>query len=170
MVAAMPATPEELFALLDRLGIEHRTVAHPPFFTVEEGRQWHDRIPGLHCKNLFLKDDKGALWLVTMPADKRADLKQLRARLNAPKFSFGKPDLLLEVLGVPAGSVTPFGLINDAPKRVMAVVDHEVLANEWMNVHPLHNAASTTLRSADLLKFMRALGYEPTIADCGAAA
>jgi Ala-tRNA(Pro) deacylase len=50
----MPATSAELFALFDRLGIEHRTMRHPPFFTVEEGRPWHDKIPGLHCKYLFI--------------------------------------------------------------------------------------------------------------------
>ncbi len=166
----MSIMPEQLFAYLDQLGIEHRTVEHPPFFTVEEGRIWHDKIPGLHCKNLFLKDEKGALWLVTMPAEKRADLKQLRAALQAPKFSFGKPELLLEILGVPAGSVTPFALLNDKAKRVNFVLDHEVTAAEWMNVHPLHNAASTVIRSADLLKFVRSLHYEPRIVDCGAAA
>jgi hypothetical protein len=59
----MAATPAELFALFDRLGIEHSTIEHPPFFTVEEARPWHDKIPGLHCKNLFIKDRKGGIWL-----------------------------------------------------------------------------------------------------------
>jgi Ala-tRNA(Pro) deacylase len=70
----LPATRDELFAVLDPLGIEHSTPQHPPLFTVEEGRPWHDKIPGLHCKNLFIKGRKGGTWLVVMPADKRADL------------------------------------------------------------------------------------------------
>jgi hypothetical protein len=73
----VPAPPDELFALLDKLGIEDSTRTHQPFFTVEEGRHWHDKIPGLHCKNLFIKDRKGGFWLVVMPADKRADLAWL---------------------------------------------------------------------------------------------
>ena len=159
----MPATPADLFALFDRLGIEHSTMEHPPFFTVEEGRPWHDKIPGLHCKNLFIKDRKGGIWLVVMPADKRADLGRLEKALGAPRFSFGRPDVLQEVLALTPGSVTPFGLLNDTQRRVTVILDEEMLESEWVNLHPLHNAASTTLRSAGLLRFVRALGYEPII-------
>lgn len=163
----MAAAPAQLFAFLDHLGIEHSTIAHPPIFTVEEGRDWHDKIPGLHCKNLFLKDRKDKIWLAVMPGDKRADLNRLEKRVGAARLSFGKPALLLEVLGLTPGSVTPFGLINDTAKRVTVIVDDDLPKSEWLNCHPLHNAASTTLRSADLLRFIRALGYDPTIADCG---
>ena len=163
----MAAAPEDLFAYLDRLGIEHTTMTHPPIFTVEEGRAWHDTIPGLHCKNLFLKDRRDKIWLAVMPGEKRADLNRLEKRVHAARLSFGKPDLLLEVLGLTPGSVTPFGLINDRARLVTVVVDEDVLKSEWVNFHPLHNAASTTLRSADLVRFMRALGYDPVFADCG---
>jgi Ala-tRNA(Pro) deacylase len=157
----VPATLDKLFALLDGLGIEHSTVQHPPIFTVEEGRPWHDLIPGLHCKNLFIKDRKGGIWLVLMPGDKRADLARLEKVLAAPRFSFARPELLQEVLELTPGSVTPFGLINDRQRRVTVILDQQMLDAEWVNFHPLHNAASTTLRSADLLRFVRALGYDP---------
>jgi len=163
----MPAKPEELFAFLDQLGIAHETVTHPPFFTVEEGRAWHDKIPGAHGKNLFLKDKKDKIWLALLPAEKRADLNRLEKRLGAPRFSFGKPELLLEVLGITPGSVTPFALINDTQRRVTVVVDEDILKAERVNFHPLHNAASTVVRVEDLLKFIHALGYEPIISDCG---
>jgi len=159
----MPTTPDELFAFLDQLDIEHSTVSHPPFFTVEEGRPWHDQIPGLHCKNLFIRDRNGGIWLVVMPADKRADLGRLERTLGAPRFSFAKPDVLQEVLQLTPGSVTPFGLINDTQRRVNVILDQAMLESEWVNFHPLHNAASTTLRSADLVRFVHALGYEPVI-------
>jgi Ala-tRNA(Pro) deacylase len=159
----VPATPDELFALLDQWGIEHSTVEHPPIFTVAEGRHWLDKIPGLHCKNLFIKDRKGGIWLVVMPADKRADLRRLEKAVVAPRFSFAQPELLQEVLELTPGSVTPFGLINDRRRRVTVILDQEMLDAEWVNVHPLHNAASTTLRAADLLRFVRRLGYDPII-------
>ena len=159
----MPATPDELFAFFDQLGIGHSTVTHPPFFTVEEGRPWHDKIPGLHCKNLFIKDRKGGIWLVVMPADKRADLARLEKTLSAPRFSFARPEVLLDVLELTPGSVTPFGLLNDRQRRVKVILDQDMLDAAQVNFHPLHNAASTTLRSADLLKFVRALGYDPII-------
>jgi Ala-tRNA(Pro) deacylase len=163
----MTATPEDLFSYLDKLGVEHATMDHPPIFTVEEGRAWHDKIPGLHCKNLFLRDRRDKIWLAVMPGEKRADLNRLEKRIRAARLSFGRPDLLLEVLGLTPGSVTPFGLINDIARRVTVIVDTDLVKSEWVNFHPLHNAASTTLRSAGLLKFIRSLGYDPLIEDCG---
>jgi Ala-tRNA(Pro) deacylase len=159
----VPFTPEDLFAYLDSLGIEHSTVSHPPFFTVEEGRAWHDKIPGLHCKNLFIKDKKGGVWHVVLPADKRPDLNALEKALDAPRFSFAKQELLWEILKLTPGSVTPFGLMNDNDRRAKVVLDRDMLDSVWVNYHPLHNAASTTIRSADLVKFVRSLGYDPII-------
>ena len=83
--------------------------------------------------------------------------------MGAPRFSFARPELLQELLGATPGSVTPFGLMNDTQRRVNVILDAEMLDSDWVNFHPLHNAASTTLRSADLLRFARAVGYEPNI-------
>jgi Ala-tRNA(Pro) deacylase len=163
----MSATPAELFAFLDAQGIQHRTIEHKPLFTVEDGAGVWDKLEGLHCKNLFLKDKKDQVWLVSMPGDKRADINRLEKRVGAPRMSFGKPELLLEVLGMTPGSVTPFALMNDTQKRVKVIFDAEMMEAETVNFHPLHNAASTSLLSKDLLKFARALGYEPLIVDCG---
>ena len=160
-------TQEDLFAALDALGIAHETVSHPPMFTVEDGLHLRDMIPGLDCKNLFLKDKKGKLWLIVLPADKRAQLSQLEKAIGSARLSFGNPDLLMEVLGVPAGSVTPFALMNDTSRRLTVVLDKDMMAQEKVNVHPLRNDASTCLKSADLLKFIKSLGYSPLIADCG---
>ncbi len=163
----MTTTPDILFAYLDSLGIEHSTVEHPPLFTVEDGRAWHDRIPGLHCKNLFLKDRDGKFWLVLMPGDKRAMLGLVEKRLRCARLSFGKPEMLMEIMGLTPGSVTPFGLMNDMARRLAVIVDTDLLASELVNFHPLHNAASTTLRSADLMRFIRSLGFEPVVLNCG---
>ncbi len=182
----MSKTPEQLFAFFDQLGIAHTTVEHPPFFTVEEGRDWHHKIPGLHCKNLFLKsrsrgcdseagaeqsrqtkDKKDKIWLVAMPGDKRADLKQLGRQLGCGTLSFGKPELLLDIMGLTPGSVTIFGLINDTQKRITLVLDADIVASDMVNFHPLHNAASTAIRTEDLMKFIKALGYEPVVTGNG---
>src|SRR5436190_20940438 len=110
----MPATPDDLFAFLDRLGIAHTTVMHPPLFSVEQSRALRGAIPGGHTKNLFLRDKKGALFLVTALEDAAIDLKSLHRRLGATgRFSFGSAELMHETLGVEPGAVTPFGAIND---------------------------------------------------------
>ena len=90
-------------------------------------------------------------------------MARLEKALGAPRFSFARPDVLQEVLALTPGSVTPFGLMNDTQRRATVVLDAEMLESEWLNFHPLHNAASTTLRSADLMRFVRALGYEPIV-------
>lgn len=163
----MLATAEQLYSFLDLNNISHRTLEHPALFTVEDGLEWHDKIPGLHCKNLFLKDKKDKIWLAILPHDKRADLNKLEKRVGAARLSFGKPPLLLEVLGLTPGSVTPFGLLNDHPKRVTVIIDEDALKPEEVNFHPLRNTASSTIKSVDLLKFIKALGYNPVIVNCG---
>jgi Ala-tRNA(Pro) deacylase len=163
----MPATKDQLFALLNSLSVAHSTVSHPRFYTVEEGRAWDDKIPGLHCKNLFLKNKKGALWLVVLPAEKRADLGALEKKLGSGRLSFGKPDLLQATLGIPPGSVTPFAIMNDAACRVQVVLDADILEAPQMSCHPLENDASTTLAPKDLLLFLNHFAHTPLIFDCG---
>ena len=109
---APPLTPDQLFTRLDALGIAHRTYTHPPVFTVEEAKALRGSLPGGHCKSLFLKDTKGGLWLVVALEECRVDLKALADRIGAPRFSFGAPELLYEVLGIRPGSVTPFAAAN----------------------------------------------------------
>jgi Ala-tRNA(Pro) deacylase len=162
-MAAMPATREELFARLRSLGIATETRDQAPVHTVEEARALRGEIAGGHCKNLFLKDDKGQIWLIVCLEDAQVDLKAAPAKIGSRRLSFGKPDLLMEVLGVEPGSVTPFGLINDTGRRVNVVLDAAMMAHEQLNYHPLQNSATTTIGAADLVAFIRACGHEPRI-------
>jgi Ala-tRNA(Pro) deacylase len=159
----MPATRQDLLARLEALGIATTTRDHAPVYTVEEARALRGEIPGGHCKNLFLKDDKGAIWLIVCLEEAEIDLKAAPARIGSRRLSFGKPDLLKEILGVEPGSVTPFGLINDTGKRVNVVLDAAMMAHDLLNYHPLENTATTTIRAADLLAFIRACGHEPRV-------
>ena len=161
----MAATREDLMAYLEGLDIGVTTVEHPPVFTVEEAQSLRGDLPGGHTKNLFLKDKKGGLWLAVCLEDRRVDLKALRKRLGAPQLSFGKPDLLIEVLGIEPGSVTPFSLMNDTDGRVTAVFDQGMLEFDTLNFHPLKNDATSQIKPDDLLKFARATGHEPVISE-----
>ncbi len=160
---AKPATPDQLFARLDALGVAHATIRHPPAFTVEQGNQVWGTIPGVHCKNLFLKDAKAALWLVVAPAERRIDLKALPARIRSARLSFGSPQLLEQTLGVTPGSVTPFALINDPAHRVRVVLDAWMMGQPLLNYHPLTNEATTTLSNTDFRLFLDACGHEVTV-------
>ncbi len=160
----MPATPDDLFAFLDRLGIAHRTVTHPPLFTVEQSQALRGQIPGGHTKNLFLKDRKGAIYLVVALEDSVIELKTLHHKLGAGRFSFGSADLMREVLGVEPGAVTPFGAINDTAGRLTVVLDAAMMEHETLNYHPLVNTRTTSIARADLIKFLEATGHPPRIA------
>ena len=165
-----PLSPEQLFQHLDRLGIAHRTYTHPPVFTVAEAVALRGQLPGGHCKSLFLKDKKGGLWLLVALEERPVDLKRLAAQLSAPRFSFGNPDLLYEVLGVRPGSVTPFALASDREHRVRVVLDRGMLECDPLNYHPLENDRTTAIAPADLLRFIAACGHTPIILELGGSA
>jgi Ala-tRNA(Pro) deacylase len=158
-------TPEQLFRRLDALGIAHRTVSHPPVFTVAEAAAARGHLPGGHCKSLFLKDKKGGFWLAIMLEDRRLDLNRLAAYLGAPRFSFGAAADLEALLGVRPGSVTPFALVNDSAHRVIPLLDRAMLDHDLLNYHPLANDRTTAIRPADLLRFIAACGHRPRIVD-----
>lgn len=160
----MPATPDQLFAYLDSLGIKHTTVKHPPLFTVEQSRALRGQIPGRRTKNLFLRDKKSALYLVVAEEDAEIDLKGLHRLLGATgRFSFGSADLMREVLGVEPGPVTPFGAMNDTEGRVTVALDSAMMEHKTLNFHPLLNTMTTAIGGEDLLKFLESTGHLPRI-------
>jgi Ala-tRNA(Pro) deacylase len=157
-------------ARLAELGIETTTVDHEAVFTVAESDRLHRELPGGHTKNLFLKDAKGQLWLVVAESHTEVDLKALPKAIGAARLSFGKPDLLMEVLGVTPGSVTALALINDTANRLTVVVDERLMRYDIINCHPLENTATTAIRREDLFRFMEACGFKPQIASLSAPA
>lgn len=158
-----PATPAELMARLDALGIPHVTVEHAPVFTVEEAREERGAIPGHHTKNLFLRNKKGRMWLLVCPESREIDLKELAARLNAGRLSFGSADRLMRYLGVIPGAVTPLAVLNDHGRKVTVVLDADLIGDEPLNFHPLDNAMTTTLGADDFLRFLEAEDHSPRI-------
>ena len=163
----MAKTRDELFRFLDSLAIAHRTVDHPPIFTVEEGRSYKASMPGGHSKNLFLKDKKDRLFLAVAHCDTQVDIVGYgRAAGSKGRLSFGRPELMTATLGVIPGAVTPFALINETARALTEVaVDTALLSFPAVWFHPLENTASTAIAPDGLLKFVRACGFEPRIID-----
>lgn len=153
--------PEALFARFDALGLAHSTLHHRPVFTVEDGADIKAQMPGGHTKNLFLKDKKGALYLISAIAETRIDLNAVSKLIGAARFSFGSAELLARHLGVTPGSVTVFAVINDLEQNVRLILDEALFAHDLVNFHPLRNNATTAMSPADVLKFVRAAGHAP---------
>ncbi len=164
MQATIPKTPEDILRFLETLGIAHVTARHAPVFTVEESKALRGVIDGAHVKNLFLKDKKGRLFLLTALENAQIDLKTLHTRLGASgRLSFASAEQLRTHWGVEPGSVTPLGAINDTENRVTVVLDEDMMRAERLNVHPLTNTMSTGLASTDLLRFLVAVGHHPHV-------
>ncbi|MCC9620991.1 prolyl-tRNA synthetase associated domain-containing protein [Thalassospira sp. MA62] len=154
-----------LFDQFEKLGIETTTHTHPPLFTVEDSQNLRGDLPGLHAKNLFVKDKKGEMWLVVAKEDAEIRMNHLHKKLGCGRLSFGKPELLFETLGVKPGAVTPFALINDTERAVNLALDVTLADGDLLNFHPLRNDQTTTIKSSDLLKFISSLGYDIKIID-----
>lgn len=159
-----PLTSDDLFARLDALGIAYRTQEHPPVFTVSESQTLRDEIAGGHTKNLFLKDKKGRYFLLTVEEDAEIELKSIHHVIGAKgRVSFGKPEPLMELLGVAPGSVTAFGAINDTQGLVTVVLDAALMRHDTINAHPLRNNATTSIGRDDLVRFLESTGHTPLI-------
>lgn len=164
-----PTSPETLLARLDALGIAYDLHRHPPLFTVEDSKALRGDMPGGHCKNLFLRDRKGAMWLVVCQEDRRIDLKALGALLGGVRLSFGSPDRLMRTLGVIPGAVSPFTLINDTERTVTVILDAEMMGLSPLNFHPLSNEMTIAVTPDDLIRFVEACGHDPQVVDLSSA-
>ncbi|MGB8816354.1 MAG: prolyl-tRNA synthetase associated domain-containing protein [Rhizobiaceae bacterium] len=162
--SAPPKTPQDLFAYLESLGIATKTVTHPALHTVAQSQGLRGQIDGGHTKNLFVKDRKDNYFLLTVGEEAAVDLKTIHYLIGgASKVSFGKPEALMDFLGVAPGAVTAFGPINDTQGKVKVFLDADLMAHETVNCHPLVNTATTSIRSADLVTFLKATGHNPQI-------
>jgi len=152
-----------LFDRFDELGIKVQTKSHEAAFTVEDARKLRGQIPGGHCKNLFLKDKKGVIWLIVCLEETVINLKTIPKVIGSARLSFGNPDLMMEKLGITPGSVTPFALISDTENDVNVILEKSMMEHKLLNFHPLRNDQTTTIKSTDLLKFISSCGHHPQI-------
>ncbi|WP_374387262.1 prolyl-tRNA synthetase associated domain-containing protein [Brevundimonas sp.] len=165
-MTAQPAFDRDrLLAWMAEQGIEHVTHDHPAVFRVEEGLELKAALPGAHTKNLFLKDKKGRLWLISARQDTVIDLKRAPASIGSDRLSFGNETLMWETLGVRPGSVTALGLINDLDRRVTFVLDRRLWDADTVNFHPLTNTATTALDQAAFRRVLALLEREPLVVD-----
>jgi Ala-tRNA(Pro) deacylase len=168
---AVPLSPEPAFnpsgllTWMDEHEIAHATLEHPAVFRVDEGLELKAALPGAHTKNLFLKDKKSRLWLVSARQDTTIDLKRLPKRIGSDRLSFGSETLLWKTLGLRPGSVTALGLINDPDRRVNFILDQRLWEADWVNFHPLVNTATTRLSQDAFRRFLAVLERTPQVVD-----
>ena len=160
-----PLTAEQVIAALNKLDIENSTITHAPMRTVEDSVALREGVPGGYSKNLFLRNKKGIMVVVTMLEDRQVNLAALGELLKMGKLSFASPERLMQYLGVIPGAVTPLAVINDKDVVVTAVLDKALLAKDPLHFHPCDNKKTTTINTAGLLKYMQAYHNEPLVVD-----
>jgi Ala-tRNA(Pro) deacylase len=164
----MTASPEDLFAYLDTLAIAHHTHWHAPVFTVAEGADLKAAMPGVHTKNLFLKDKDGAFLLISAEAHTQIALNQLHRHIGTKRLSFGSPEDMLARLGVTPGSVTAFALMNDPDRKVRFIADAALFSADKVNFHPLTNTATTAISRDHFRRFVESTGHACDVFDFAA--
>lgn len=165
---AVPAKPADVFAALDKLDVKHSTIEHRPMRTVLDSQALREGVPGGYSKNLFLRNRKGKMVLVTMLEDRTVNLKALGEQLGIGKPSFASPQRLMHYLGVIPGAVTPLAVINDVNQIVTSVLDKSLLAEDPLHFHPCDNGMTTTLSAQSLLRYMNHYHLPPQIIDMDA--
>lgn len=156
-------TEDELYADFAKCGVLYKKHEHAPVYTVEESAAIHEALPAAHTKNLFLKDKKGRFWLVTLPHDRRADLKAIAELLGAGKFSFGKPEDMERLLQIAPGAVTPLAAPNAPVEELTVVFDASFCDQPLIAVHPLRNTATIALSFDALCAWLSDRGHPPRI-------
>ena len=154
-------TPQEetVGARLRELGIVFTRHEHPPVATVEEASAHWAGIDATHCKNLFLRNQKGNRhYLVVLTASKKADLKAVADQIGDGKLSFASPERLMTHLGLTPGSVSPFGLINDREHAVRVVLDRDFQQSTRLAFHPNINTLTLTIAAGDFARFLASCG------------
>lgn len=150
----LPIPPSVLLERFAKMDVSVSLHQHPPIFTVAEGKDLEHTIPGTHTRNLFLKDHKGNMFLVTLCCDTQVDLKKLSALLGVGRFSFGSADRLWNFLGVRPGSVCPFAILNDHDGHVRLLLEKKMMEQSIINFHPLINTMTIGLTPSQLLAFL----------------
>jgi Ala-tRNA(Pro) deacylase len=152
-------TEQAVYDRLAELDISYERHDHPPLPTVEAAEQYWSGIDATHCKNLFLRNQKGDRhYLVVLQHSKKADLRSVADQIGDGKLSFASPERLQTHLGLTPGSVSPFGLINDRHHSVRVVLDRDLKQAQRLSFHPNINTRTLVVSGADFQRFLQACG------------
>ena len=149
---------------LEELAIPFEIVEHKPALTTEQADSFIEGIEGVRTKTMFLTNKKKtAFYLVIMDDKKRLDMELLKDLIGANRIRMASSESLFEKMSLPAGVVSPFGLLNNADKDIQVYFDKEIMSEKRMSFHPNTNEKTLFLDSTDLLKFLEAIGYQAHI-------
>ncbi len=141
----------KVYELLEKLNIDYIKIEHPPLFTCEDSKKYNIEFDAVICKNLFIRNsNKSQYYLFVLPIEKKINLKSLQNLLRETRLSFSDENMLEEKLGVKAGSVSIFNIINLKDKDVVFIIDEEILQYDRVAFHPNINTETIVFDSKEL--------------------
>lgn len=150
---------EAVTRYLEELNISFELYEHPPVPTVEEALPYWKDIDSTHCKNLFFRNHKGNRhYLVILDHRRQLNIRDLEQKLKQGKISFASPKRMERYLGLSAGSVSVFGIINDQENHVHLFLDEALQSAERISFHPNENNATLVISFASFLRFLESSG------------
>ncbi len=151
----------DIITFLDDLGIKYSIFEHEAVRTMEDMTKIMEEVPGMHFKNLFVRDQKGKNhYLCVIEESREVSLSDLADKLDSGKLSFCSDKRLMKYLGLTPGCVGPFGLINDKKQEVTLVLDKALFTAETVNFHPNRNTAMLSISKSDFLEYIDELEYD----------
>jgi len=157
----MTENEKQVYDVLNQLKIPYTQYEHIPVYTIQQLDELNMDMKGKHCKNLFVRNDKGDKhYLIIVSHEKRADLKSIAVQIGSSRLGFASEERLMKHLGLTPGAVTPFGLLNDKEKKVTVLVDEDLKNSIHICFHPNVNTATVSIMYDDLLKFIKWRGNE----------
>ncbi|RSI41307.1 prolyl-tRNA synthetase associated domain-containing protein [Streptococcus sanguinis] len=145
---------------LQELGIAFDVVEHLPAFTTEQADSYIEGMEGVRTKSMFLTNRKKTqYYLLIMDDKKRLDMDDFKVQVGADRIRMASLESLAEKMNLPAGTVSPFGLLNNEEKDIQVYFDKEIINEERMTFHPNTNEKTIFISTQDLFKFLQDLGY-----------
>lgn len=146
----------EVYKLLDKLNIEYTKIEHPPLFTCKDNEKYNIKFDAVVCKNLFIRNsNKNQYYLVSLPLEKRVNLKALQMLLREKRLSFGNENVLEEKLGIKSGAVSIFNIINLKDNDIILILDEDILKYEKVGFHPNINTETVIFNPKDITKIFK---------------
>ena len=145
---------------LQELGITFDVVEHPPVFTTEQADSYIEGMEGVRTKSMFLTNRKKTqYYLLIMDDKKRLDMDDFKVQVGADRIRMASLDSLAEKMNLPAGTVSPFGLLNNDEKDILVYFDKDIVSEDIMAFHPNTNGKTIFIKSKDLFRFLESIGF-----------
>jgi len=145
---------------LQELGIAFDVVEHPPAFTTEQADSYIEGMEGVRTKSMFLTNRKKTqYYLLIMDDKKRLDMDDFKVQVGANRIRMASLDSLAEKMNLPAGTVSPFGLLNNDEKDILVYFDKDIVSEDIMAFHPNTNEKTIFIKSKDLFRFLESIGF-----------